>query len=157
MNNSKIALSILFLLLAIVLGKFLTLAITHWRDNHFECDATLVVKKENSTLSVVITYFMNKDHGISVLKGELVKDGQIYSVSRKSHFLFEKSQNLTYVKSTLAVDTPGDNAPLEELKKLLPLFYLQSNIQMEFGIYAQGWNGYIFTTGYVPSFYCRRN
>lgn len=154
---AKIIFIALLLILAGMLGKFVMLAITDWRDSHFECNAKLVVKKQNSVLSVVITYFMDKDHGIAVLKGELTKDDQMYSVSRKSHFLFDKTQNLTHVKSTLAIDTPADNAPLKELKELLPLFYLQSNIQMEFGIYPQGWNGYIFTTGYVPSFYCRRN
>lgn len=131
--------------------------IINWRDDHFTCDAKLIVKKENSTLSIVATYFFDKDHGMSVLKGSLDTNDKTYSVSRTNYFTFERKQNLIYAKSTLAIGTPASNAPLEELKKILPLFYLQKNIQMEFGVYAQNWNSYFFTTGYVPSFYCSRN
>lgn len=131
-------------------------SIVNWRENHFTCDTNFIVKKDNSTLSIVVTYFFDKDHGMSVLKGNLNADNKNYSVSRINYFTFKKKRNLIYAKSTLATDTPASNAPLEELKKILPLFYLKKNIQMEFGIYSQDWNGYFFTTGYVPSFYCNR-
>lgn len=152
----KYFIAAVFFVLCIFLGTTFTSIIFKWREEHFVCDTNLVVEKEDKSLSVAISYFINGSSGIAVLKGNLKVNDKGYSISRRSYFTLEKEQGLIHVKSTLAAATPADNAPLSELDKVLPQFYLKKDKKMDFSIYYQGWGGYIFSTGYVPSFYCKR-
>ena len=140
----------------IMLGKWLFTGVGYWRDAHFSCDTTLIVKKEDSEISLVMTYFLNGDNGFVVIKGQLEKEKRQYNVSRKTYFSMHKTGHLLHVKSTLTVKTPADDALMPDLKDILPVFYLEKDIRMEIAVDRQGWNGYLFSTGYVPSFYCKR-
>ncbi|MFV8981029.1 hypothetical protein [Serratia fonticola] len=141
----------------IMLGKWLFTGLGYWRDTHFSCDAKLIVKKEGETVSLAMTYFLNGDNGFVVIKGQLNKEQRQYNVSRKTYFIMRKTGHLLHVKSTLAVKTPADSALMSDLKNVLPVFYLDKDMRMEMAVDRQGWNGYLFSTGYVPSFYCRRS
>ncbi len=147
------AISIMF----IMLGKWLLTGIGYWRDTHFSCDTKLIVKKKDDTISLVMTYFLNGDNGFVVIKGQLEREKRQYNVSRKTYFSMRKTGDLLRVKSTLTIKTPaGDNALMSDLKNILPAFYLEKDMILEITVEPQGWNGYLFSTGYVPSFYCRR-
>lgn len=154
--KSKYLIATVFLLLFVCVGGFLSSVFFEWRESNLVCDTNLVVDRENKSLSVAISYFIKGASGIAVLKGNLKTQNKDYSVSRRSYFTLKKEQGLVHVKSTLSTTTPADSAPLSELEKLLPQFYLKSDKNMDFKIYYQGFNGYIFSTGYVPSFYCKR-
>ncbi|WP_261289093.1 hypothetical protein [Serratia fonticola] len=146
------AISIIF----IMLGMWLLTGIGYWRDTHFSCDTMLIVKKKDDAVSLAMTYFLNGDNGFVVIKGKLDKEKSQYNVSRKTYFIVRKTGELLHVKSILTVKTPADNALMPDLKDILPVFYLEKDIKMEITVEPQGWNGYLFSTGYVPSFYCRR-
>ncbi|MBJ2116417.1 MULTISPECIES: hypothetical protein [Proteus] len=127
-----------------------------WRKNNFSCDANVVMVNQDYRLTMAITYFIESEHGIAVLKGELAKGENSYHLSRKTYFNTNNFQNLTNLTSTLSIKTPADNVPNTELQKILPPFYLDKDKKLDFRIYPQGWRGYVFSTGYVPAFYCTR-
>lgn len=155
--------SIFIILIAIILfsfsamiGSFLIRGFKSWRDMNFICDANLNVHQKDMNLTVIISYYINNNSGYTMIKGKLNKNGHIYYVSRKNTFKFHKNQNLIFAESISVDKSPGDNAESADLERILPPFYIIKNKKFEFSIYHQGWNGYIFSTGYVPSFYCNR-
>jgi hypothetical protein len=148
-----LAVSIVF----IMLGKWLLTGVGYWRDAHFSCDTKLIIKKKDDTVSLVMTYFLNGDNGFVVIKGQLERENRQYNVSRQTYFTMRKTGDLLHVKSTLTIKTPaGDDALTSDLKNILPAFYLEKDMILEITVDQQGWNGYLFSTGYIPSFYCRR-
>lgn len=139
-----------------IIGLTLVTSIQFWKNDNFVCDANLIVQKKSTKLSVVMSYYMNGERGYTIIKGFLNKDGDTFNISRKNTFNFRTSQNLVYAISTSVDKTPADNAPSELLKDIIPEFYFVNDKKIEFSIYHQGEGGYIFSTGFVPSFYCKR-
>lgn len=138
------------------IGFILIKGMHHWRDNNFICDTKFIVKKSDYKLSIIMSYYIKQNREHVIFKGTMDYKGEKFNVSRKNTFVFSKSQNLLYATSTSADKTPADNVSSNLLMGVIPDFYIQKNKKIEFKIYRQGWNGYIFSTGYVPSFYCKR-
>jgi hypothetical protein len=123
----------------------------------FSCDTVMVVRKDNAELALAMNYIFRNDNGIVVLKGTLKQGNKITDVSRKNYFAFTHEKGLYHLKSSLTVTSPADNTKTEELANYLPKFYLQEGLQTDFIVHHIDSTGYVFSTGYVPSFYCKRN
>ena len=117
----------------------------------------MVILSEKDTLSLSISYILDGNKGLVIMQGRLDDEKKRYNVSRKSYFSIKRNRNIIQAQSYLSIQDITDNSPTEKLQKLLPPFYLSKDITMEFYMYHQGWNGYIFSTGYVPVFYCKRH
>ncbi|NBJ37181.1 hypothetical protein GE191_26390 [Serratia fonticola] len=143
------------LLLLLVMGAYRLYA--QYQQTHFNCDAMLRVHKDNAELALVIHFTFQGNNGIAFLKGTLKQDEEITNISRKNYFNFNKKDELYHLKSISTVTSPADNSSAEEVARYLPRFYLQQGLKFDFSLYPAGWAGNIFSTGYVPSFYCSRS
>jgi|GEM_PF-4679482 len=148
--------SLVSMLTCFMVGLFFIKGVLTWRNSSFVCDTNFIAQREDTKLSVVMSYYMKKDHGYTIIKGTLFHDGKEYNISRKNIFTFHTSQNLVYATSISVDKTPADNVTPAVLRGIIPDFYFINNKEIQFSIYYQGWDGYIFSTGYVPSFYCKR-
>lgn len=145
-------LSLLFLLLAMVACRLYS----HYQQTHFSCEAMLAVKKDDAELALVININFQGNNGNAILKGSLQQGDKTTSVSRKSYFKLNQSGGLYHLTSISAVTTPADNSHTEAIARYLPLFYLQPGLKFYFTVYPVSNEGYVFSTGQVPSFYCAR-
>lgn len=153
----SIFLMALLFLLAVIAGRLLMIGVVAHRDAYFSCDAKVVVVNGVSNLSLATSYFFEGDKGLVVFKGRMQQGEKIYNLSRKVLFNINSLQNISTLTSTQVDTSPADNTPEELLQLMLPAFFYHPKNNMEYTIYHQGWNGYIFSTGYVPLFYCRRS
>jgi hypothetical protein len=136
-------------------GRYLSNAFIDWRQSNLACDAAFVVHGKKQRLSLMLRYVISGRQGIVTMKGQLEKDGEMTSVSRKSYFKIQRSHNRILATARRSLIMPGDRASEQALAQLLPAFYLRNDLKIEFSIYPQRPGGYIFSTGYVPSFYCQ--
>ncbi|MCR1577044.1 MAG: hypothetical protein NQ108_21905 [Klebsiella aerogenes] len=156
-NNSIILFSTsLIFILSVIAGKLIMSGINKYRETHFSCDANVVVLNKNNKLTMITTYFFEGDHGFVIIKGNLNHDDKTYNVSRKALFSIEKLQTVLSLNSTHVDISPGDNAPSELIEQILPSFFYKTNKTFEYSIYPRGWDGLVFSTGYIPLFYCHR-
>ncbi|WP_411753390.1 hypothetical protein [Serratia sp. (in: enterobacteria)] len=146
-------LSLLFLLLAMGAYRFYS----QYQQTHFSCEAMLLVNKDDAELALVINVIFQGNNGIAILKGSLQQGDKSTSVSRKSYFRLNQSGGLYHLKSISAVTTPADNSNTEDIARYLPRFYLQPGLKFDFSVYPAAEDGFIFSTGQVPSFYCARS
>ncbi|CAI1011029.1 hypothetical protein [Serratia fonticola] len=130
---------------------------TQHQHTHFNCDAILQVYKDDVVLSLAFNYQFQGDSGIAILKGTLKQGAKITNVSRKNHFTFDYENGFYHLKSTSVIVSPADNSDTEEVAHYLPRFYLQPGMIFDFSVYPIGSKGVVFSTGYVPSFYCARS
>ncbi|MFI8416172.1 hypothetical protein ACQKDS_06895 [Serratia sp. NPDC078593] len=142
----------------LLLGIIVTIhSYDRYQRTHLNCDAMLVVSKDDAELSLALNYTLRGDSGIATLKGTLKKGSQITNISRKNYFAFSQEKNFYHLTSLSTVVSPADNSDTQELMRYLPRFYLQKGLKFDFIIKPVAKEGYIFSTGYVPSFYCTRN
>jgi hypothetical protein len=146
-------LSLLFLLLA--MGAFRLYS--QYQHTHFSCEAMLLIDKDDAELALAFNFTFQGNDGIATLKGTLRQGDKTTSVSRKSYFTFNQRGGLYHLKSISAVTTPADNSNTEDIARYLPLFYLQPGLKFDFNVYPASKEGYVFSTGQVPSFYCARS
>jgi hypothetical protein len=145
-------LSLLFLLLA--MGAYRLYS--QYQQTHFRCEAMLLINKDDAELALAINYIFQGNNGIATLKGSLQQGDKTTSVSRKSYFKLNQSGGLYHLKSISTVTTPADNSNTEDIARYLPLFYLEPGLKFDFTAYPASKEGYVFSTGQVPSFYCAR-
>ncbi|MFV8987796.1 hypothetical protein [Serratia fonticola] len=142
--------SLLFLLLA--LGAYRLYS--QYQQTHFNCEAMLLVHKDDVELALMVNFIFQGNHGIASLKGTLKQGDKTTSVSRKNYFDFNQMKQVYHLKSISAVSTPADNSNTTDLARYLPLFYLEPGLKFDFTAYPASKEGYVFSTGQVPSFYC---
>lgn len=130
---------------------------TQYRHTHFSCDAILQVHKDDVILSLAFSYTFQGDNGIAIVEGTLKQGTKVTNVSRKNHFTFDYENGFYHLKSTSAIVSPADNSDTEEVAHYLPRFYLQQGMIFDFSGYPIGRKGVVFSTGYVPSFFCARS
>lgn len=128
----------------------------YWSKSHFTCDANFVVVKDQKTLSVMISYNVSGANGVASIKGNLQIDKDIYNLSRTSHFSLKRVDDLYIAYSNLLSVLPVDNTPPSLLQDMLPHFYFLKNQELSFYLIPEGHHGFIFTNGYVPSFFCEK-
>ena len=125
-----------------------------WRANHLICGAHLFVVRDNARLSLMIKYYLDGTRGVVNYQG-MLEDGEgAYNVSRAVDLSVSEYKNMMTVKSTEVTVSPADNAPLRKLRGMFPAAYLEKNKNFNFEVYPQTSEGYIFSTGNIPSFYC---
>lgn len=145
-------LSLLFLLLA--LGAYRLYS--QYQQTHFSCEAMLLVHKDDAELALMVNFIFQGNNGIVSLKGTLKEGDKTTSVSRRNYFDFSQIKTVYHLKSISAVTTPADNSDTKALARYLPLFYLEPGLKFDFTAYPTSKEGYVFSTGQVPSFYCAR-
>lgn len=158
--SKKKRLLMLVTLLSLVCGTLIFSVISFYKERSykvFSCDTVMVVRKSNVELALAINYLFRNDNGIVVLKGTLKQGDKVTNVSRKNYFTFTHERGLYHLKSSLTVTSPADDSQTEAVANVLPKFYLQKGLQTDFMIYRVDNTGYVFSTGYVPSFYCQRS
>ncbi len=128
--------------------------IEHWNRSYLNCDTKFVIVDGENVLSIAMSYFFSGNEGLLVYKGRFTFRDKSYNVSRNIAFKVLKWKDLIRVESTSTGKTPVDNTPDNILDEILPSFYVRNNATMEFRIYSIAQDGYVFSTGYVPSFYC---
>ena len=145
-------LSVLFLLLA--MGAYRLYS--QYQQTHFSCEAILLAHKDDAELALVINFIFQGNNGITILKGTLKQGNKTTSVSRKTYFNFKQTKGLYHLKSISTVTTPADNSHTDDIARYLPRFYLEPGLKFDFTADLIAKEGYIFSTGHVPSFYCAR-
>lgn len=103
------------------------------------------------------SYTFQGDNDIAILKGTLKQGAKATHVSRKNDFTFMHENGFYHLKSTSAIISPADNSDTEEVARYLPRFYLHQGMIFDFEAYPIGREGFVFSTGYVPSFFCARS
>lgn len=147
---------IIILVLVLALSLAATSGFIYWRNTHYVCYSSLLVDSHQSQAALMLAFVIKGDVGTVMLKGNVRGNGQTYSVSRTEDFSITRSENWYQVRSIKLDKSPADNVPTELITHLLPEFYNHTNSLFEFTVTPQGWNGFIYSTGVIPSFYCRR-
>lgn len=140
------------LMLMLAMGVYHLYA--QYQRTHFRCDAILIVRKGDADLSLALHYVFQGKKGFATMKGTLRQGEKVTNVSRKYYFASQNKGSLFHIESLLAMASPADNSNTEELARYLPRAYLQKQQKFDFVAYPAGKEGYVLSTGYVPSFYC---
>lgn len=156
MNNTllKQATIAFIILLTIVLIKPVLSLYSSSQEINLNCSANLSVIRNDSRLSIAIKYYINGDSGIINYQGILDDGKDIYDVSRTAYFTVSNFTKMVNIRTNEITVSPADDTPDSKIKNLLPAAYLLKDQNLKFEIYKQKNSSYLFSTGYIPSFYC---
>lgn len=156
--KSKYQLITVFIIAMLALAAFFTKPMIYqyniWKISHLTCDTHLSVIRDNARLSLMIKYYLDGKRGVVNYQGVLEDGERTYNVSRAVYLSVSEYKNMVTVKSKEITVSPADNTPLQKLQGMFPAAYLEKNKNLKFEVYPQASEGYIFSTGYIPSFYC---
>lgn len=144
-------LTLLLCLLTVLYKKFSP------ADPVTDCAAHLVVKNAHAPgmrLNVFANYIIQKKTILVRMEGSLWNQGQESSISRLIYFDYRKKGNSLNMVTKKIIISPADTASLQEMKLMLPLFYLQTELKSSIYYYPAGNGNTMLSTGMVPSVYC---
>ncbi|MFV8867054.1 hypothetical protein [Serratia fonticola] len=126
----------------------------YYQGRYFNCESDLVIHAKDARLEMSLAYYLQGDSGMALLKGTIIKGDKIASVSRKNYFKINRNNaGYLHLVTTQAISSPSDESLTTDLNLYLPNFYSMKDASMDYFIHKQG-EAYVFSTGYMPSFYC---
>ncbi|AKG69056.1 hypothetical protein [Serratia fonticola] len=129
----------------------------YYHERYFNCEANLIVHAKDARLDMSLAFYLQGDSGMAILKGTITKDNRVTSISRKNYFKINRnSAGYLNLVTTQAISSPSDEALTTDINHYLPDFYSMKDASMDYFVHKQG-DAFVFSTGYLPSFYCVKN
>lgn len=129
----------------------------YYHERYFNCEANLIVHAKDARLDMSLAFYLQGDSGMAILKGTITKDNRVTSISRKNYFKINRnSAGYLNLVTTQAISSPSDEALTTDINHYPPDFYSMKDASMDYFVHKQG-DAFVFSTGYLPSFYCVKN
>lgn len=129
----------------------------YYHKRYFNCEANLIVHAKDARLNMSLAFYLQGDSGMAILKGTMTKNNRITRISRKNYFKINRnSAGYLNLVTTQAISSPSDEALTTDINHYLPGFYSMKDASMDYFVHKQG-DAFVFSTGYMPSFYCVKN
>lgn len=130
----------------------------YWQSSSVACLSNLRIVKNESELKLLISYSLQDSSGLVTLSGTFFEqDKAIGTINRSATFRYTKNNDVYTLHSIDVARSGSDNIDKTVLSQFLPGFYLKENALMIMTITPQKKNGWIFSMGKVPSFYCEKS
>ncbi|MGL5384876.1 MAG: hypothetical protein ACRDCA_03200 [Serratia sp. (in: enterobacteria)] len=142
-------------IIAMLCTSILLIYITFNRvhNNDFSCEADLIVNKDNSQLTLNISYTFNDTKGFVEANGELFENGHLkLKINREFPFTYIKNQNQYILISQQSIDYAE---VIKVLRPVIPDFYLFRDRSYKLEIIKQPSGDYLFVTDQLPIFLCK--
>lgn len=144
---------IIFILLIIIT---ISINITKRTDPDFiSCNARFMTQLHDEKASMIMRFIFNENTGVVILDGDgVIANGQVMTLDRKIKFSYIKNNNSYYLTNQDISIKGDDNVTNEFLRHNLPDFFSRRSATINYGIYNQGHNNYVFAMRKIPSFIC---
>jgi hypothetical protein len=144
---------ILLLTVSLILGF-----VVYWSQrSEINCEANFILFNEDVAIPVLVSYVFNQKSGVAVLNGYIYKNNQNVShISRKVVFEYSKDNSDYLLTSQVVIKSSVDNTDIDVLGKSLPDFYKVPRSDFYLNIQKSKSNGWVFSTGSIPSFFCEK-
>lgn len=153
MKKALTYMNIILVLLALLI-IILAIGYNSYHRDYYTCESDLIIHAQDARIEASVTYYFQGKKGVSLLKGAIIKGEKVTTISRKNHFRINKNdKGYLHLVTTQTLTAPSDEAAVQDLQRYLPDFYFTKNASRDFVIHKQG-DGLVFSTGYMPAFYC---
>lgn len=157
-NSKKTALFSFVFLIAGAIASYLYYLIAVSADYTDTCSASIIVFHKNTQANLTLDFMYNKDAQrgvISVSGGYMDENKPTGTIRRDVYYTWTENQRSYHFTSTAinkveSIETSAD----EIIATVLPDFYVYPNKQISYSIRPQGKNGFLFTIGKRPLFFC---
>lgn len=126
---------------------------------HLTCEGVYSGWDENNDeeISMHVNVSFNGERGEYLMDGKIKTSGNAWSnVRYVEQFTFKYSNGTYYIVSTSIEGLPNNNVSLRSLSTFaLPGMTQKGNTDV-IEVFKQGDNGYLFTSGRIPIFYCNK-
>lgn len=124
------------------------------------CSAYLIIKHNDSHFNILIDFLLiqNDGTGVVTVSGTYFKNEKKIGVIRRSiNFEWAKHDHV-YSLSAVGIRKSERDESLSDndLKQLLPLFFIQHGGNIDFIVNRDSDGGYIFANGIRPLFFCEK-
>jgi len=124
----------------------------------FTCLINLVQHNSASTSNLLINYTFEKKEGYIGMDGNIkMNDGREQQISRRIFFTFNNNGKSYFLHSIKNIKSPTDNTDENDVNKLFPLFFLESNKEIYLKIKKQNNGQYLFFIDPITTYICKEN
>jgi len=149
--------SIAFIIILTSITSFLLLKETR-SPTTFTCLINLVQHNSASTSNLLISYTFEKKEGYIGIDGNIkMNDGREQEISRRIFFTFNHNGESYFLHSIKNIKFPTDNTDENDIKKLFPRFFLESNKDIYLKIKKQNNGQYLFFIDPITTYLCKGN
>lgn len=128
-----------------------------WYSPPIECHSNVRIFNGSGEMKVLFSYSLKDGSGVANIAGTFFdKDKMLGTISRTTTFTYTKNNNIFTMHSTNVAHAGLDKFDNDFLNQYLPRFYLYKDVPLIITVTPQTQNGWIFSTGKVPSFYCEK-
>ncbi|ECC1666789.1 hypothetical protein FNJ15_21830 [Salmonella enterica subsp. diarizonae] len=122
------------------------------------CSANLIIKNNETQFNILIDFLLiqNDGTGVVTVSGTYFKNDKKTGVIRRSINFQWGLHDHVYSLSAQEIRKSERDESLSDndLKELLPLFFIRSGGKIDFTVNRDGDGGYIFSNGIRPLFFC---
>ncbi len=160
MNNKKTTIfSFLFLITGAIVS-FLYYLVTTSLNNANTCSASVIVFHNKVQANFTLDFMYNKDAKrgvVSVSGGYLENNKPTGTIRRDVYYSWTANQHAYHLTSTAITKVGNIETTADEIiATMLPDFFVYPDKQISYSILPQGKNGFLFTIGKRPLFFCAR-
>lgn len=136
----------------------------HWWANkildHETCSATVIVYDGavRANLELDFMYKLKEKKGIVAVSGTLFRNEAAFGTVRRdvSYTWTENRDTYLFTSAEITKRTPDETLPESLISEVLADFYAYPGKHIHYSILDLGKNGFLFTVGRRPVFYCSR-
>lgn len=140
------------LLAVAALSPLTYLGYTMYQQEHFSCQAEIVISKDNNNYATLMYYRFDGGTGTLVASGVFKRNGQeIAKISKELTFYYWKEGKSIIMVSANKFD---DKESVALLNTLTPDFFLYSDRGMTIQLKRQNASSYLFIQSDTPLFSC---
>lgn len=122
-----------------------------------ECHSNVRIFSHDSEMKLLFSYSMKNGSGAANIAGTIFKDEKkLGTISRTVTFMYTENNNVFTMRSIDVAHSSLDTFDNRFLSQYLPRFYLYKDVSLIITVTPQTRNGWVFSTGKVPSFYCEK-
>lgn len=126
------------------------------KASNVSCATNIVLKNEDRSFSGLIDFNVSPTSGLVNINGYMTApDKKVYMVNRSIIFQSSLQGNAPVWMSKEISLAVADNAPIELLRGLVPLVFLEPSRIGNVKIQSLGWSSYLLTKENLPYAYCK--
>ncbi|AJI95074.1 hypothetical protein BD65_2908 [Yersinia ruckeri] len=130
-------------------------------DDRIDCYAQVsyeyVVSGQRSHVNTGIYFHLSKGRGMVDYSGEMTIDDKKFKLKRYAEINYnEKDSSINSLKTVKLYIMPIDNVPPDIAQKYLYPYLTREGGWVNFGVYPNANNGYVFSTTAIPQFLCKK-
>ncbi|CNH65662.1 Uncharacterised protein [Yersinia massiliensis] len=130
-------------------------------DDRISCYAQIrynyAGSEQHSQLSSGIYIYLSQGKGVVDFSGEIAIGEKKYRIKRNAEVSYNPKDASVYLLKTVKLNiNPVDNVPIEIARKHMYSYLTREDGWINFGVYPNANNGYVFSTTAIPQFLCKK-